>query len=388
MTQPLTILFFARHYPPHVTGAARRLSGLTRELRSLGHRVIVAAPSLVEDEDGVRVHHAQPVPTSAPEHEPSPSQQVRGFARRWLLWPDADIRWTRRAVQAMQPFATQADWVFTSSPPESCHAAGMMMKRQHGLLWAADFRDLWLERPLRPELSSPLRRVLEGRWARRVASLADLLTGVDTFIADETNRFAGKSGTLVLPHAADPPSGESFDFEAGAFHLVHTGSFTLSDPDRRIEPLISAFETVAARAPQLRLHLIGRLTDIERSLVTASSAAGQIMLHGIVDHLTAVAMQHGASALALVGSPASHVPPGKFVEYRALAKPIIVFGPARWRSQINPEADAASALLNLVTGTTTGDSPTIDPPPRHAEIAARLSAEMMEVMARRDAQSD
>lgn len=383
MSKALTLLFVARHYPPHITGAARRLSGMTRELRALGHRVIVAAPDLPEGEDGIAVPHVQPVPSSAPAARQSAMQSAKAVARRWALWPDADIRWSRRAAEALAAHAARADWIFTSSPPESAHAAGLMLQRSHDLLWAADFRDLWLERPLRPELSNPLRRALERPWARKVTRRADLVLSVDRYIAQEVNELAGKDRALVLPHASDPPDIEPWPFEPEVFHLVHTGSFSLSDSERRIEQLLRAFETISADVPQLRLQLAGRLTPEEVAQVEQSPASHAIINHGIVDHKTALSMQKGASALVLVGSPQSHVPPGKFVEYRALGKPVVVFGEARWRDQINVEGDPAATLRALIAGGRTCPRPSLPAPPTHANIAAQLSERLFDVMAAR-----
>ena len=374
----LTILFVARHYPPHVSGATRRLSGFVEELRALGHTVYVAAPELAPEEDGVEVMHPQPVPSTGPAYS-SLLERLRSFARKWLLWPDADIRWSRRAANELDQFAAQADWIITSSPPESAHAAGLILSRRHRIKWAADFRDPWIEMPLRAELrSSGLRRFLERRWARKVASRADLLLAVDERIAGEIDRLSGEARTLVIPHAANAGARTPKKlFDGHHFNLVHTGSFSLSDPDRTIEPLISAIEQIHSEAPNLVLHLAGRLTSGEIGRVKKSSAVDAIRVHGVVSPAIAASMQSQASALALVGATSRSIPPGKLVEYLAAQRPIVAFGVDLSNAGLGQEVEGLARLRGLLSQNCDEEDDPIAVPPMPSAVAIALSDAMI-----------
>jgi hypothetical protein len=255
-----------------------------------------------------------------------------------------------------------------------------MLKRK-GMLWAADFRDLWFENPLRPELANPVRRALEKPWARRVVRKADLVLSVDRYVAAEANRLAGSDKAHVMSHASDPPHMDAWQFEPGLFHLVHTGSFSLSDAERQIEPLLETFERVSAQQQSLRLHLAGRLTRHELERVGRSPARQAIVDHGVVDHETALSMQKGASALALVGSPRRPAPPGKLVEYRASGNPVIVFGESKWQMDGNGSSDTAEQLEALIKdpAPSRANCTASPPPPTHADVAAQLSRLLLDI---------
>ncbi|MBY0422923.1 MAG: hypothetical protein K2Q06_11515, partial [Parvularculaceae bacterium] len=141
----MRLLLIARHYPPAVSGGARRPFLLARALRSRGCEVFVVAPSLPDGEPGRVVPHPNRDAGTAPPAPPG----WRDHARDWLLWPDPDIRWSRRAAAAALAADFAPDWVWTTAPPESIHIGGLLMKRSRGARWLADVRDHWLDRPHR-----------------------------------------------------------------------------------------------------------------------------------------------------------------------------------------------------------------------------------------------
>ena len=179
-------------------------------------------------------------------------------------------------------------------------------------------------------------------------SPARAIFAVNDLIRDEFAGYAPKAHAESLPHfVARPP--EPYKFEGPGPHLVHTGSFKMSDPDVSIAPLLAAFEAVAGQRPDMRLHFAGRLRDDEQAAVAASTARDQIVTHGIVPLETALAMQAGADALIVCAAPEAPVPPGKLNEYRATGAPIIPVGPGEWRKQVDNDLRSDHERLNAVT---------------------------------------
>lgn len=335
----MNILFLTRHFPPAVSGGARRPYLWVRGLVEQGHAVFVIAPDIPCDIAGHEVPHPHRDPgTGIPGR-----QTLRDHARDLLLWPDPDIRWTRRAIAAAKahcPF--EPDWIITTSPPESIHAAGKaLLAHWPNAKWAIDARDHWLVRPFRKQRLNPVRKKVEQAFARRMLSPARAIFAVNDLIRDEFAGYAPEAHAESLPHfVARPP--EPYKFEGPGPHLVHTGSFKLSDPDVSIAPLLAAFEAVAGQQPDMRLHFAGRLRDDEQAAVAASTARDQIVTHGIVPLETALAMQAGADALIVVAAPEAPVPPGKLQEYRATGRPVIPVGDGDWRKLVDnlPGSDA------------------------------------------------
>ncbi|WP_421790266.1 glycosyltransferase [Hyphobacterium sp.] len=335
----MKILVLSRHFPPAVSGGARRPYLWAKGLMEAGNEVFVIAPDMLEGVDGKAVPHPFRDP---PTGVPGP-KTLRDHARDLLLWPDPDIRWTRRALavaKAECPF--QPDWILTTSPPESIHAAGKALKAHwQGAKWAIDARDHWLIRPFREQRQSVTRKTIEASLAKRMLASADAVFAVNDPIRDEFRDYAPNAEFHTLAHFVRRPA-EPFEFEGPGPHLVHTGSFNLSDPYVSIDPLLRAFEQALDRSPSLQLHLAGRLRDDESQAVQNSTACDSIQLHGIVPLDTALSLQAGADALIVVAAPNSPVPPGKLQEYRATGRPVIPVGEGEWRKLVDdlPGSDA------------------------------------------------
>lgn len=330
----MRILLISRHYPPAVSGGARRPFLLANALRAFGAEVFVIAPSLPDGETGLAVPH----PNRDPATGPATRKALKDQAREWLLWPDPDIRWARRAADAaIDAFRDPPDWVITTSPPESVHAAGAVLARRwSGVKWAADVRDHWLDNPHRRERMAAHRRIGEGMIARRWLARADLVTVVDRYIGAEMTTLGAKR-VEVLEHFAPPQAAYEAapapDLNPDKLHLLHAGSIALSDPLADIQDILTPFKAAFRDNPALHLHFVGRLTDEERALAQASGSGDHVTIHGVASFEATLAFQRAADALVYVASSKANVPPSKIVEYRAAGKPIIACGPdGVWRS--------------------------------------------------------
>jgi Glycosyl transferase 4-like domain len=342
-----SIVMVARHFPPEVSGGARRPALLADALRRRGHTVAVAAPEAM---DGVHwiVPHVAIARGSVPESAP-PSFSVRDALRTHLLYPDPDIRWSRRAVSAILASPPdRVDWVITTSPPESVHAAGRRLTRRLGCRWMLDMRDSWLELPLRRELrASMLRRAVERRVAQGWLSRADLVTTATRAIQSEAVAL-GAANAQLLEQFARPVEQRSRS-QRSLVRLVHTGSFSLSDPDRSIEQLLIPFEFAQHHAGNLRLQLIGRLTAAEQERVLRSPVADSIQVDGVVEYRQALAAQQAADILVLVVAPGQTAIPGKLSEYRQVGLPIIAIGDGPWRDEAGIPRHCVDAAMILAS---------------------------------------
>lgn len=339
------LLVFARHYPPAISGGARRPFLLARELRKLGVDVRVCAPSLPDGEPGWAVPHPKRDPATG---QGPPAFDLKDIARDLLLWPDPDIRWCRRAAQAVAASMKQAnwrpDWILSTSPPESIHAAGRELAAEFDAFWAADFRDHWLVNPHRRERRRVHRQIGERWQARRLLAKTNLVLAVDDQIAAEMRGLGGRN-VHTLAHFAPDIEPEPVTLDSATINIVHAGSIALSDPEARIEELLGPFNEAASTRPDLRLHLIGRLTDGEVATANASASAGQIAVHGPVSYARALGWMQAADALALVASRKMHVPPSKIVDYSRFDAPIIACGEGPWRDDPRASGQPASDMF-------------------------------------------
>lgn len=338
----MRVVLLARHYPPAVSGGARRPFLLAQGLRARGISVDIVAPSLPVGEPGLAAPH--------PNRDPGldaggpPPRGWRDHARELLLWPDADIRWAMRAAAAAYAKLNRPHWLITTSPPESLHAAGLWLQRRWGCRWLGDFRDTWLERPHRQERRVAWRAFGERLLARRYLSAMDAAMAVDPVVAAEMTRLGGRPVTVV-GHAA-PPLPQPAELPADTINVVHAGQIAMSSPLSRIEDLLDAFAAARALNPRLALHLVGRLNQRE---IDAASAAAGIVLHGVLPAEASLAMIAGADGLALVTPPDLHVPASKIVEYLATGLPIAACGDGPWRADPRVPKDSAVAVMAGLT---------------------------------------
>lgn len=370
----MKILLITRHFPPHVSGGARRPYLLYQGLVEAGCEVRVAAPALPNDVNGIVVPHPQPTPLGSEQanSRQSPLRLIKNWTRANLFLPDADIRWALRAAHAASSSMGGApDWIITTSPPESIHVAGRIVANRLDCRWIADFRDYWLYAPLLPERHNPLRRSVERLFAKRLLARADILTAVDNGMLEEVAGFAPTSYQLHLPQAA-PSITTSQEPCNDAPTIFHAGSFSLSHDDRSIDPALALITTARAINPSVELHLVGRLTAEEQT--KAGNTPG-VVTHGVVPLENAWAWQARADILLVVAAPGAPMPPGKLAEYQATTKPIIIIGGGDWRADFVGDASPIDQLKSAFAGEErrpVGASAPI-------EIAMRLLAAMKDI---------
>jgi glycosyltransferase involved in cell wall biosynthesis len=330
-------IVLSRHYPPERAGGSRRPSALVAGLRALGHEVLVVAPTGADDSELLGVPHPVfPHVTDPSEHDSNQNQLVGNWMRRWLLLPDPEIRWALRAAKAIRKTDFLADWLITTSPPESLHVVGALLKKQLGVKWLADVRDLWLKSPQLSMRRHVVRRWIESHLARRCLTLADALIGVSPTVLAEAQELSGKPNipSVVIGHFAMPYSGARRQLPRETFNIVHTGAVGLSNPLSDIAPLLADFEALAQQRPDAHLWLAGRLLESEAASLRRSSAAQKITILGLLENSDARALQAGADALAIVSGPNSHALPGKFSEYQTTGIPILLAGSGPWTSLV------------------------------------------------------
>ncbi len=394
----MRILILARHFPPFVSGGARRPFLLAKGLIARNATVRIIAPALPPDIEGLAVPHPAPTPatqeeattgaTSDPRRSSSPISTLKNWLRANFLLPDPDIRWAISAARAAQQFTDfKPDWVVTTSPPESLHIAGLLAARRFGCAWAADFRDNWLVEPLLKEREGLLRRTVEKAIAKTVLPHADLLFAPEQCMLDEVGSYARKTPQVLIPQPAFFPNKDlsncapdGADFSK-KISVLHTGSFSLSHDKRSIDGALALISQARARDARYELVLIGRLTTQEKRRAAATDGVRVLGVIGIEDAWRA---QANADALLLVSAPNAVSPPGKLAEYRAAGRPIIFIGGGAWRRAIpGADQDPLSQLLAhkepAVTATHAGAITGAQPPPSPDDAAENLLRAMRDV---------
>ena len=111
------------------------------------------------------------------------------------------VTWLPTTAPAVRRLVAQNgfDCLVTTSPPESSHLVGLLL-RERRPAWVADFRDGWTFEPLRERFPTHAQRSLDSWLERRVAHAADMVVGA-------TGRSPAISRKGSEANAAHVPSG-------------------------------------------------------------------------------------------------------------------------------------------------------------------------------------
>ena len=177
-----SVILLAYYYLPDNTSGVQRAVRLAKYLPRHGYDTTVICSSHAGELPGVPgvVH----VPSAANRWQQANrwSRFAAGVQR--LLPYNEQLPWVPHAVAAARHLVSQRRTaaVLSTAPPLASHFAALWLKKRHGLIWIADFRDPLLGNPGRPRnWAKPYDAVLE-RW---IFSQADALIAVTDAVAHE-----------------------------------------------------------------------------------------------------------------------------------------------------------------------------------------------------------
>ena len=265
-----------------------------------------------------------------------PSSLMREL-RNWTEFPDIERHWAQKVRDHLLSKPGRADWVITTSPPESLHTIGRTVADHYKARWCAELRDSWVDDSHRAIVTG-LRSNAEAILARRLLSRADAIAVVNDYIAQEVQRLTRSNvPVMVLPHFSQIQSnqGGSNGLSGDAFDLLHSGAFRLSDRRRRLGFVLQTLNDISQKRMEggdlpLRLHLTGHLAEDEIEAVdalhSAETKAMQVLQHGMIPLEQSRRLQAQVDGLLLYVPEGSRALPGKYAEYALSGKPVFLLG--------------------------------------------------------------
>jgi glycosyltransferase involved in cell wall biosynthesis len=288
-----------------------------------------------------------------------------GRLRRWLV-PDLCAGWSALAapVAALLAASRAVDVVYTTCPPYSAHAPGLLARRL-GLPWVADFRDAWTDCPTRRDLPG-WRRALERRMETAVWRRADRVLFASDAARERALRrapwLAARSETLLTGFdRAEFEAWSHVEPPSGGLELVHAGSVCVNHMERSLDGLLDALRAWRARDPQavaaLRVRLVGAEPGVAER-VAAAGLAGPVAVEPRVARRALpgrLRRAHAALVLAEPGRFGGDPIPGKVFDAVGAERPILAL-------------TGSGALAELVRRRSLGEA--LDP--RDADGIARV----------------
>lgn len=350
------VLLLTYYFPPAPSVGGHRAAGLARYLPEFGWRPVVVTPrreggpgfpaELVETGDadaaaawkrrlGLRPDTALKDQLSAPASSPRPSRRLLAglieLVKGLSAFPDAHRGWIRLAAEAGARAAREqgVGVVLSTSPPGSAQVAGGRVKRDTGLPWLADLRDLWAGDPV--QITPAWRRRLDRWIERRTLAAADALVTVSAPLAgDLAGRYPGREVHTVL-NGFDPALFSDPPPLTTDFSITYTGNFYqgLRGPQLFLEALAALIAEGKLDRGRVRLRLFSKKEPWVAVEIERLGLGGVARCEGWVTREAAARAQQESQLLLLLRGEAGRetgVYTGKLFDYLGARRPVLCVG--------------------------------------------------------------
>lgn len=265
------------------------------------------------------------------------SRALKTSIRYLAHHPDALRLWADAAADTViQNKLTQTHAVLlTSAPSYSSHVAGIRIKKQTGLPWVADFRDLWVGRPFREPVSR-LHAWMDRRLEAAVVRECDvLLLASPAWVRIFIERYGAgiEPKIVVLTNGYDAEETDAIraslgDADHSIRRFVLTGSMHAAEsPLQFIRALGALRRHSPDLAAQVRADFIGNggeNTALLNAAIRDEGVCDLIQLHGPRSHAACIRAQLEADFLFMALAPEHRdTISGKSFEYMATGKPVL-----------------------------------------------------------------
>lgn len=266
-----------------------------------------------------------------------------------LLIPDPRCFWIRPSVKLLLKHLkdNNIDAIITTGPPHSMHLIGKKIHKITGIPWLVDFRDPWTNIDFYKELNLTwISDKIHHRLEKNVLKNADLAVSVTPTWCAELSQIANKRVELVhngYDEADIVKTDEELDTK---FSLVHIGSLNAArNPQILWQALSDIVSENSEFAKDLKIRFVGNVESLVLKNLADQQLSNFVDMVGYIPHSEAIRFQQTSPVLLLLinNTPnAKGILTGKFYEYMASERPILVIGPT--------ESDVAKLLHETKSG--------------------------------------
>ena len=361
---PRTILLITQAFPPEPVVGALRAGNVARAFRDAGYRVVVVTatidgelPGRRDGLPGMTIHTV----ALGPRYR----DRLTRFLRRWhpsvsrtpegalgiapvagtttrvagasglrglllsLVWiPDDELRFVWPAYRAARRLLREkVDMVYTSAPSHSTNLVGLLLRRLHGVRWAAEFRDPWCypQGVTVTPFVGRANRLLEGLSIR---AADHLVTVTDTTAELYRQRLGPGAGKVVVARNGIPGfTAREARRPGDPFRIVYSGSiYGGRDPRAFIRAVARVEPECRAAGVNLAVDIFAgdARADLPLAPLVEELGLGEIVrVHDWLPHDEIQRVLRSADLLLLLAQQQPLQVPNKLYEYLGTRVPIL-----------------------------------------------------------------
>ncbi|MFT5764079.1 MAG: glycosyltransferase involved in cell wall biosynthesis [Saprospiraceae bacterium] len=264
-----------------------------------------------------------------------------GIAHNFSVWvrsnffiPDARALWIKPSVTFLSAYLKEnpVDAMFTCGPPHTNTRIATLLKQKFGIPYLSDFQDPWTQVDYFKQLKLTnwgLKK--HKRLEQEAFEAANAITIVSEYWKKDLESIGGQN-VSVLYWGYDPddfkPITPSIDKKFTLSHLGIMGHDR--NPTILFKVIKELIDEVSGFESDFELKLVGQIDFSVKEQYQKLGIEKNVNFIGSVDRTTALQLTCNSNALLLLLNQQENAQgrvPGKFFEYLASNRPIMVLGP-------------------------------------------------------------
>ena len=248
-----------------------------------------------------------------------------------LAYPDYNKKWYRYAVPVARDLlkTERFDAIISSAGPYTAHLIAHTLKKESGIPWIADFRDLWTQNHYYSY--GRVRKHFETKLELRTLANADVITATSHPFAEKLRRLH-RVPVYVVPNGFDPDLLNHTTPATPKFSINYTGRLYRGKTDP--EPIFKAMRNLINEQKMdpsnVEIHFWGCAENWLQDMINDYNLSTVIFMHDTVPREQALEIQRSSQLLLLLiwNDPKEEVVVAKVFEYLAARRPVLAIGPS------------------------------------------------------------
>jgi glycosyltransferase involved in cell wall biosynthesis len=269
---------------------------------------------------------------SSKKNKKSLIDHVSNLVIEILAYPDAQKDWYADAINTSNEFLKyeKIDALVSSSSPQTSSLIAKNLKKEYGIPWIADLRDLWTQNHYYQY--SCVRRFFEKKLELKTLETASAITTVSQYLAEDLESFHKNVPVYSILNGFDLEEVNNFNVElTDKFTITYTGTLYNGkrDPKKLFQALRELIDENKIDPKMVEVRFYGPKEDWMNGEIDDYNLQGIVSDFGFVSRDIALIKQSESQLLLLLlwDHPSEvGVLTGKLFEYLASKRPILVIG--------------------------------------------------------------